>query len=131
MATIFTKIVAGEIPSYKLAESDDYYAFLDIRPLQKGHALVIPKRENDYVFDLEDAELTGLMIFAKRVARAMDKVIPCERIGVAIVGLEVPHTHIHLIPINSVTDMDFTKPITYMTKEEFESIANKIAAEIK
>ena len=131
MATIFTKIVAGEIPSYKLAETDDYYAFLDIRPLQKGHALVIPKRENDYVFDLEDSELAGLMIFAKRVAIAMDKVLPCERIGVAVVGLEVPHTHVHLIPINSVTDMDFTKPITDMTKEEFESIANKIAAEIK
>lgn len=131
MATIFTKILAGDIPSHKLAETDDYYSFLDIRPLQKGHALVIPKRENDYIFDLEDEDLAGLMVFAKRIAKAMDAVIPCERIGVAVVGLEVPHTHIHLIPINSVSDMDFSKPITDMEQEEFKSIAEKISAALK
>jgi len=127
MAGIFSKIIAGEIPCYKIAESEDYFAFLDIRPLQKGHTLVIPKREIDYVFDLEDDALAGLMLFAKRVAKAMKQVIDCKRIGVSIIGLEVPHTHIHLIPINSLSDMDFTNPIDGLEPKDFQIIAAQIA----
>lgn len=131
MATIFSKIIAGEIPCYKIAESDDYFAFLDIRPLQKGHTLVIPKRENDYVFDLGDEELAGLMVFAKRVALAMEQSIECSRIGVSVIGLEVPHTHIHLIPINSIADMNFAIPLQGMEQKDFEEIASKIASNFK
>ncbi|MDG1296960.1 MAG: HIT family protein [Saprospiraceae bacterium] len=127
MAGIFSKIIAGEIPCYKIAESEDYFAFLDIRPLQKGHTLVIPKREIDYVFDLEDDALAGLMLFAKRVGKAMKQVIDCKRIGVSIIGLEVPHTHIHLIPINSLNDMDFTNPIDGLEPKDFQIIAEQIA----
>ena len=127
MAGIFSKIIAGEIPCYKIAESEDYFAFLDIRPLQKGHTLVIPKREIDYVFDLEDDALAGLMLFAKRVGKAMKQVIDCKRIGVSIIGLEVPHTHIHLIPINSLNDMDFTNPIDGLEPNDFQIIAEQIA----
>ena len=131
MATIFSKIIAGEIPCYKIAESEDYFAFLDIRPLQKGHTLVIPKRENDYVFDLGDEELAGLMVFAKRVALAMEKSIECSRIGVSVIGLEVPHTHIHLIPINSIADMNFANPLQGIEQKEFEEIASKIKSNFK
>lgn len=131
MATIFSKIIAGEIPCYKIAESDDYFAFLDIRPLQKGHTLVIPKRENDYVFDLGDEELAGLMVFAKRVALAMEQSIECNRIGVSVIGLEVPHTHIHLIPIHSIADMNFANPIHGLEQKDFEEIALKIRSNFK
>ena len=126
--TIFSKIVSGEIPCYKIAESDDYLAFLDVRPSKRGHTLCIPKMENDYIFDLSDEALAGLMVFSKRVARAIEKAIPCKRIGVAVVGLEVPHTHIHLIPIESIKDLNFSNPLT-LTAEEFVEIQNKIIAQ--
>ena len=126
MASIFTRIVNGEIPSYKIAESSDFYAFLDINPLAKGHTLVIPKQEVDYVFDVDDDLLGRLMVFAKGVARAIEKVVPCARIGVAVVGLEVPHCHIHLVPINNVGDIDFSRPKLELSKEEFEAVAASI-----
>ncbi len=126
MASIFTKIINGEIPSYKIAEDNNYYAFLDINPLTKGHTLVIPKKEVDYIFDLDDHTLGGLLIFAKKVAEAMEEVIPCKRIGIAVLGLEVPHVHIHLVPINGAFDIDFSRPKLKLTAEEFISIANKI-----
>lgn len=128
MSSIFSKIVQGEIPSYKIAEDERHYAFLDINPLQKGHTLVIPKKEVDYIFDLEPLELADLQVFAQRVAHAMKKVLPCERIGQTIVGLEVPHAHIHLIPINGVHDMEFSKGSIKLDKNEFELIAEKIAS---
>ncbi len=126
MATIFTKIAAGEIPSYKIAENDKFYAFLDINPLVKGHTLVIPKQEVDYIFDIEDKELAEMHIFAKGVARAIEKVIPCKRVGVAVIGMEVPHAHIHLIPINKESDMLFSNPKLKLSADEFSSIANSI-----
>ncbi len=128
MSSIFTKIVNGEIPSYKVAEDENYYAFLDINPLAKGHTLVIPKKETDYLFDIEDEEFKGLWAFAKKVALAMEKVIPCKRIGVAVLGLEVPHAHIHLVPINGIYDIDFSKPKMKFTPEEFQAIADEIAS---
>ena len=127
MATIFSKIIAGEIPSYKVAEDDRFYAFLDINPLAKGHTLVVPKREVDYIFDLDDEEYAGLTAFAKKVAAAMKKVMPCKRIGVAVLGLEVPHTHIHLVPINKESDMNFFKEKLSLPAEEMAEIAAKIA----
>lgn len=130
MATIFTKIVNGEIPSYKIAEDDRYYAFLDISPLQKGHTLVIPKREEEYIFNLSDEELSGLMIFAGKVARAIEKSVACKRIGVAVIGLEVPHTHVHLVPLQEVNDLDFSQPKKTFPKEEMEDIARKIRENI-
>ncbi len=126
MATIFTKIVNGEIPCYKLAESDKYFAFLDINPLAKGHTLVIPKQETDYIFDLEDDTLADMMIFAKRVARAIEKVVNCNRVGLAVLGLEVPHAHIHLVPINSEADISFSKARIKMSEEEFSMLAEDI-----
>jgi len=126
MESIFSKIVKGEIPSYKIAEDENYFAFLDIRPLAAGHTLVIPKKEIDYLFDIEDELYQGLFLFAKKVAGAMRKVIPCERIGVAVIGLEVRHAHIHLVPINSIYDIDFKKPKLTFSPEEFEEIAGKI-----
>ena len=126
MATIFSKIVAGEIPSYKIAENDKFYAFLDINPLVKGHTLVIPKREVDYLFDLDDTELAEIHIFAKSVARAFEKVLPCIKVGEAVIGLEVPHAHIHLIPINKESDMLFSNPKLKLSNEEFTSIAESI-----
>ena len=126
MSTIFTKIVQGEIPSYKIAEDDRYYAFLDIHPLAQGHTLVIPKQETDYLFDLDDDLLAGMMVFSKRVARAIEKVVSCKRIGVAVLGLEVPHAHIHLIPINSEADISFSRPKLQLTDEEFRALAQKI-----
>ena len=127
MASIFSKIASGEIPSHKIAEDDRYFAFLDINPLTKGHTLVIPKKEVDYIFDIDDDTLAGMMIFAKRVALAIEKVIPCKRIGIAVLGLEVPHAHIHLVPLNSEADINFSKPRVKLTNEEFSALANKIA----
>ncbi len=126
MASIFTKIIQGEIPSYKIAENDDYFAFLDINPLAKGHTLVIPKKETDYIFDVEDKELGGLMVFAKKVGLAIEKVVECKRIGVTVIGLEVPHAHIHLIPLNSLYDMDFKQPKLSFTNEEYIDLAERI-----
>ena len=126
MATIFTRIVRGEIPCYKIAEDENYLAFLDINPLEKGHTLIIPKEENDYIFDLDDENYTGLHLFAKKVAKALGKAITCKRIAVAVLGLEVPHTHIHLIPMNDLSATDFTKPKLTLAKEEFEEIADRI-----
>ena len=127
--TIFTKIINGEIPCYKIAEDEYHFAFLDIRPLHAGHTLVVPKKETDYIFDLEDGELQALIIFAKKIAIAIEKAIPCERIGMTVIGLEVPHTHIHLSPINSVHDLDFrnTKEIS---KEKMLEIAEKIKSNL-
>lgn len=127
MASIFSRIVRGEIPSYKVAEETHYLAFLDINPLAKGHTLVIPKRETDYIFDLEPEEYQGLFLFARKVAHGMRKVLPCERIGVAVLGLEVPHAHIHLVPINGIYDIDFSKPKLKLSPEEFTAIADEIA----
>jgi histidine triad (HIT) family protein len=127
MGSIFTKIVSGEIPSYKVVEDKNYYAFLDINPLAEGHTLVIPKKETDYIFDLGDEEYTGLFLFAKQVASAMLKVIPCERIGIAVIGLEVRHAHIHLVPLHTVYDIDFRKPKLRLSPEELKAIADRIA----
>lgn len=126
MSSIFTKIINGEIPSHKVAETEDYLAFLDIFPLAKGHTLVIPKQEVDYIFDLEDEVLSGLMTFSKKVAKALEQTIDCERIGVAVIGLEVPHAHIHLVPINQVSDIDFSRPKLKFTNEELAEIASQI-----
>lgn len=131
MASIFTKIINGEIPSYKIAETDDYLAFLDVFPLAKGHTLVIPKKEIDYIFNIEDDLYTGLQLFAKKVAKAVEKAIPCKRIGVAVIGLEVPHAHIHLIPINNVEDVNFSRPKLQLEKAEMEEIATRIRAEFE
>jgi histidine triad (HIT) family protein len=128
MSSIFTKIVQGDIPSYKVAETDNCYAFLDINPLAEGHVLVIPKEEVDYLFDVEDDLYTDLMLFSKKVAKAIKKVIPCERIGVAVIGLEVPHAHVHLVPINNVHDIDFSRPKLAFSEAELEATAEKINA---
>lgn len=126
MSTLFSKIIAGDIPSYKVAENDNYFAFLDIEPIVKGHLLVIPKKPIDYIFDLEDDYLGGLMSFAKSVAKKMDKVFDCERIGMTVIGLEVSHAHIHLMPINGIADMDFNKDKLKFSSEEMEAIAKSI-----
>ena len=126
MASIFTKIVNGELPSYKVAENDEFLAFLDITPVRAGHVLVIPKLEVDYIFDLEDDHLSKMMVFAKSVSKKMKAAMPCNRIGVTVIGLEVPHAHIHLIPIDSLHDMDFTKEKTPFTQEQLAEIAEKI-----
>ena len=130
MATIFSRIVAGEIPSYKIAEDERYYAFLDINPLVKGHTLVIPKREVDYIFDLDDDELAGLQVFAKKVAVAIKKAIPCVKVGQCVLGLEVPHAHIHLVPMQTEKDLRFTNPHLELTPEQFTEIANSIKAQL-
>lgn len=129
MASIFSRIIAGEIPSYKVAEDDRHYAFLDINPLSQGHTLVVPKREVDYIFDLTDEEYAALQLFAKRVAAAIDRSMDCKRVGVAVIGLEVPHAHIHLIPIDTEADMDFRRPKLQLTPEQMADTAAKIAAE--
>lgn len=128
MATIFSMIVAGDIPSYKVAENDKFYAFLDINPLVKGHTLVIPKREVDYFFDLTDEEIGEMQIFAKRVATAIKKAFPCIKVGQAVLGLEVPHAHIHLVPMQKEKDMLFTNPKLELPPEEFKEIAAAISA---
>ena len=127
MATIFSRIIAGEIPSYKVAEDENYYAFLDINPLAKGHTLVVPKQEVDYLFDLEDETLGGMMVFAKKVAAQIRAKIACKKVAVVVLGLEVPHAHIHLIPINSEKDVDFHREKFQLTPEEFAAIAAEIA----
>lgn len=131
MSTIFTRIINGEIPCYKVAEDERFFAFLDINPLNAGHTLVVPKIEVDYIFDLDDETLSGLILFSKWLGKAIERVIPCQRIGVAIIGLEVPHVHVHLIPMNTMEDINFKKPKLKFTVEEFKEIAQKIAAEVK
>ena len=126
MPTIFSKIIAGEIPCYKIVESEKYLAFLDINPLAKGHTLVIPKQETDYIFNINDEELAGLHLFAKKIAKAIEKAVSCKRIGMAVIGLEVPHAHIHLIPINHVGDINFSNPKLSFSKSEMEQVAEKI-----
>jgi histidine triad (HIT) family protein len=128
MPSLFSRIVQGEIPAHKVAEDDRYLAFLDINPLAKGHVLVIPKEEVDYIFDLDPETLSGLMVFAQRVAKAIAHVVPCKRIGVAVIGLEVPHAHVHLVPLQSLHDLDFSKPRVSLTKEEFAEVAAAIAS---
>ena len=127
MATIFSRIVAGEIPSYKVAENDKFYAFLDINPLVKGHTLVIPKQEVDYIFDLSDEDLAQMQVFAKKVAAAIKSAFPCIKVGQAVIGLEVPHAHIHLIPIQKESDMLFSNEKLKLTADEFKEIAEKIS----
>ena len=131
MASIFSRIAAGEIPSYKVAESDDFFAFLDINPMAEGHTLVIPKKEVDYIFDLDDETYQGLTAFAKKVAQAIKRAIPCKRVGVAVLGMEVPHAHIHLVPLQRESDMDFRAEKKQLTSERFSEIAAAIAAEFK
>jgi histidine triad (HIT) family protein len=126
MATIFSKIIAGEIPCYKIAENDQFLAFLDILPVAKGHCLVIPKKEVDYYFDLEDQMMSDIHVFAKEVAKKIKKVVPCIKVGVAVIGLEVPHAHIHLIPMNSIGDLNFQKERIKMTPEEFAQLAEEV-----
>ncbi len=127
MPSIFSKIVAGQIPCHKVAETELYLAFLDISPLAKGHTLVIPKQEVDYLFDLDDQLLSGLMLFAKQVAKAIERTVTCQRIGVAVIGLEVPHAHVHLVPMNSLHDLDFSKPRVKLSQEEYVHLAQAIA----
>jgi len=129
--TIFSKIIAGEIPSYKIAEDENFYAFLDINPIMKGHTLVVPKIEEDYIFNLEDKILADLMVFSKKVAKAIEKSISCTRIGIVVIGMEVPHTHIHLIPIQKESDMNFQKPKLKLSSEEMTEIAEKIRSNSK
>ncbi len=126
MATIFSRIIAGEIPSYKIAESDKFFAFLDINPMAKGHTLVVPKQETDYIFDLDDDLLSEMAVFAKKTAKAIERAIPCRRVGMMVIGLEVPHAHIHLIPIQKEGDMSLANAHVKLSKEEFEEIAEKI-----
>lgn len=128
MASIFSKIISGEIPSYKIAESETCFAFLDISPLVVGHTLVVPKKEVDYLFDLDDDTYSELTLFSKKVANAIRRAVPCKRIGVTVIGLEVPHAHIHLIPINIMSDMNFANPKLKLTAEELEATAKKIRA---
>ncbi|MCU6768961.1 HIT family protein [Barnesiella propionica] len=128
MPSIFSRIIAGEIPCYKVAEDERYFAFLDISPVAKGHTLVVPKHEEDYIFDLEEDVLAGLTLFARKVARALEKAVPCRRVGVAVMGLEVPHVHIHLVPINKESDMNFFKEKLSLSSQEMSDIANSIAS---
>lgn len=130
MASVFSKIIAGEIPGYKIAEDDNYYAFLDINPLHEGHTLVIPKKETDYIFDIQDEQFQGLWLFAKKVAHALGQAVPCTRVGVAVIGLEVAHAHIHLIPIHNVHDIDFSRPKMNFSPEEFSATRDKIVARL-
>lgn len=130
MASIFTKIVNGEIPSFKVAEDEYFYAFLDINPLSEGHTLVIPKKEIDYLFDLDDDLYIGLNLFAKKVSRAIEKSVDCKRIGTCVIGLEVPHAHIHLVPINDLGDLNFANPKLKLSDEEFKLIADKIQSNL-
>jgi histidine triad (HIT) family protein len=130
MATIFTRIIKGEIPCYKIAEDDKYFAFLDINPLKAGHTLVVPKKETDYLFDLEDDQLSAMIIFSKKIAAAIKRAFPCNRIGVAVLGLEVPHAHIHLVPMDSMDDVNFKNPKLKFSPGEFKEIASKISSNV-
>ena len=127
MATIFSRIINGEIPCYKIAENDKFFAFLDINPLMKGHTLVIPKKEVDYIFDIEDNDLGEMMIFAKQIANRIKDVIPCVKVGVAVIGLEVPHAHIHLVPMQKEGDLDFKRPKLQLSQEEFVELQKQLA----
>ena len=131
MASIFSRIAAGEIPSWKVAEDADHFAFLDINPVHPGHVLVIPKKETDYIFDLSDEELASLMLFAKRVAKAIKKAIPCKKVGITVIGLDVPHTHVHLVPMNTGSDMNFCAEKLTLPEQEMKSIAESIAAQFE
>ena len=130
MATIFSRIVNGEIPCYKIAEDERFFAFMDINPVAIGHTLVIPKREDDYIFNLDDDEIGAMMVFAKKIAKALEKAVTCKRIGVAVIGLEVPHAHIHLIPISQEGDMDFKKEHVHMSEEEFREVQKRIVEQL-
>ena len=131
MASVFTRIINGDIPSYKVAEDENYYAFLDINPLKKGHTLVVPKKETDYIFDLDDKILSGMILFSKKVAAAIREAYPCNRIGIAVLGLEVPHAHIHLVPMDSMNDINFRNPKLKFTPEEFKETARVISSKLK
>ena len=131
MATIFTKIIKGEIPCYKIAEDENYFAFLDINPLKAGHTLIIPKKETDYIFDIEDEHLAGMIIFSKKVAAAIKSHISCNRIGIAVLGLEVPHAHIHLVPMDTMEDINFRNPKLKFSDEEFKEIAEAISKKVR
>lgn len=131
MATIFSRIASGEIPSYKVAEDKDHFAFLDINPVHPGHVLVIPRKETDYIFDLSDQELASLMVFAKRVAKAIKKAIPCKKVGITVIGLDVNHTHVHLVPMNTGADMNFCAEKLTLPKDEMKEIASRISAEFE
>lgn len=131
MDTIFTKIIKGEIPCYKIAENEQFFAFLDINPLAKGHTLVVPKLQNDYIFDLEDQMLADMMAFAKKVAKAIEQNVQCMRIGIAVIGIEVPHTHIHLVPINKVGDLNFANPKCELSDDEMKQIAASISKSVQ
>lgn len=131
MPSIFTRIINREIPAYIIAEDEQFISFLDINPLVKGHALVVPKQEVDYLFDLDDKTLAELNVFSKRVAQAIEKVVPCLRIGVCVIGLEVPHAHVHLIPLNAMDDINFSRPKLRLDKEQMTAIAEKISAQVK
>jgi histidine triad (HIT) family protein len=130
MPTIFTRIIQGEIPSYKIAEDDRFLAFLDINPLRAGHTLVVPKQETDYIFDLDDELLAEMMVFSKKVAAAIREAIPCNRIGIAVLGLEIPHAHIHLVPMDSMEDINFRNPKLKFTPEQFKNIAEEISRKV-
>ncbi|MDR0981999.1 MAG: HIT family protein [Culturomica sp.] len=131
MPSVFTKIINGEIPSYKVAEDANYYAFLDISPLQKAHTLVVPKKETDYIFDLTDDELAGMVLFAKKVARAIEKTVDCKKVGMAVIGLEVPHAHIHLVPLIEEHDLNFNNPRKTFSSEEMKYISASIASNLE
>lgn len=130
MASIFTKIIQGEIPSYKIAENEQFLAFLDVFPLVHGHILIVPKKETDYIFDIEDSELSAMMVFAKKIAKAQKLAVPCKRIGIAVIGLEVPHAHIHLVPMNTANDVNFTQAKIKPTSEELAEMADRIKAKL-
>ncbi|MBD8349676.1 HIT family protein [Dysgonomonas sp. HGC4] len=131
MSTIFSKIIKGEIPCYKIAENDNFFAFLDIRPMAKGHVLVIPKHETDYLFDLDDQILSQMIVYSKKIAKAIQKAVPCKRIGLMVIGMEVPHAHIHLIPINAEKDMNLSNPRLKLSEDEFQQITKDITSELE
>ncbi|QIK53927.1 HIT family protein [Dysgonomonas sp. HDW5B] len=131
MATIFSKIIKGEIPCYKIAENDNFFAFLDIRPMAKGHVLVIPKHETDYLFDLDDDVLSEMIVYSKKIAKAIQRAVPCKRIGLMVIGMEVPHAHIHLIPINAERDMNLSNPRLKLSEDEFQQITKDIISELE
>ncbi|PXV68037.1 histidine triad (HIT) family protein [Dysgonomonas alginatilytica] len=131
MSTIFSKIIKGEIPCYKIAENDSFFAFLDIRPMTKGHVLVIPKHETDYLLDLDDQILSEMIVYSKKIAKAIQKAVPCKRIGLMVIGMEVPHAHIHLIPINAEKDMNLSNPRLKLSEDEFQQITKDITSELE
>ncbi|MBF0577671.1 HIT family protein [Dysgonomonas sp. GY617] len=131
MSTIFSKIIKGEIPCYKIAENDNFFAFLDIRPMAKGHVLVIPKHETDYLFDLDDQILSEMIVYSKKIAKAIQKAVPCKRIGLMVIGMEVPHAHVHLIPINAEKDMNLSNPRLKLSEDEFQQITKDITSELE